>query len=255
MAKRFIDTNIWNKRWFCELKPTHKLFWIYAFTNCDHAGFLEFHPKKFHFDIGGTVDIKELRTVFGQRIIDVQDGDKWFLPEFIEYQYGTLSETNRVHKSVLDILKRRGLEGSYKGLIRGIHDLKDKDKDKDKDLSKDIVKRKDKSLDTIVVEEWQRIEEFREIDVNLHYNEFRDWLRAEGKIKKDYHSAFRNWLRRSIQKGWAKKLGQVNKIIEMYCSICETRHQEESGKNHICCGVRMMNKLEFQAYTGGQNVS
>ena len=32
MAKRFIDTKIWDKAWFRKLSPKNKLFWIYFLT-------------------------------------------------------------------------------------------------------------------------------------------------------------------------------------------------------------------------------
>jgi hypothetical protein len=41
MAKRFIDTNIWNKAWFRKLDTNSKLIWIYILTKCDHAGIFD----------------------------------------------------------------------------------------------------------------------------------------------------------------------------------------------------------------------
>ena len=38
VAKRFIDTNIWNKQWFRQLELKRKLLWLYITTKCDHAG-------------------------------------------------------------------------------------------------------------------------------------------------------------------------------------------------------------------------
>ena len=32
MAKRFIDTKIWDNAWFRKLKPETKLLWIYMLT-------------------------------------------------------------------------------------------------------------------------------------------------------------------------------------------------------------------------------
>ena len=41
MAKRFIDTEIFNDDWFMELSKDAKLFYIFYITNCDHAGILK----------------------------------------------------------------------------------------------------------------------------------------------------------------------------------------------------------------------
>ena len=40
MAKRFMDSEIWNKRWFREFKPEYKLFFFWAISKCDNAGVL-----------------------------------------------------------------------------------------------------------------------------------------------------------------------------------------------------------------------
>ena len=41
MAKRFADTEIWNKDWFLELSIKQKLLLKYIFDNCDCAGVYE----------------------------------------------------------------------------------------------------------------------------------------------------------------------------------------------------------------------
>ena len=38
MAKRFIDTKIWDKSWFRQLHPKLKLFYYYMISKCNHAG-------------------------------------------------------------------------------------------------------------------------------------------------------------------------------------------------------------------------
>lgn len=139
MAKRFIDTDIWRKQWFRELKPKLKLFWFYIIGNCDNAGIWEADLKLAEFQMGVKLDLKELNEAFKDKIIVVGNG-KWFIKKFPEFQYGKgLSERNPAHRSVIDKLKKYDLEhgeqltleGASKGLQRGFKAPKDKDKDKD----------------------------------------------------------------------------------------------------------------------------
>ena len=41
MAKRMTDTDKWKKRFIRELKPKHKLLWLYILDDCNHAGIWE----------------------------------------------------------------------------------------------------------------------------------------------------------------------------------------------------------------------
>ena len=52
MAKRFIDTKIWDKAWFRKLTPKNKLIWIYLLTRCDHAGIWDADWEAAEFFIG-----------------------------------------------------------------------------------------------------------------------------------------------------------------------------------------------------------
>jgi len=71
MAKRFIDTALFDDEWFMELSKEGKLFWIYAMTKCDHAGILQLNEKLCKFQTG----IKNIETVkeeLGNRIITLR---------------------------------------------------------------------------------------------------------------------------------------------------------------------------------------
>ncbi len=129
MAKRFTDSRKWDDGWFIELDPAYKLMWIYILDKCDHAGIYKTNPKLEICCLGFHLDLSA--DVFTDRIIALGD-DKYFIPKFIDFQYqvsvDSLNESNRVHKSVLDVLTK---EGACKGLVRGSQGCKDKDKDKD----------------------------------------------------------------------------------------------------------------------------
>ncbi|MCL4483777.1 MAG: hypothetical protein M1445_14400, partial [Bacteroidetes bacterium] len=73
-----------------------------------------------------------------KRIIEFDKGSRWFIPSFIEFQYGALNELNRAHNSVLTLLRKYNLNPKKKVLTSPLQGAMDKDKDKDKD--KEMVK-------------------------------------------------------------------------------------------------------------------
>ena len=73
MSKRFIDTNLFNDEWFCELTKDCKLFFLYYITQCDHAGILRLNKRLCKFQTG----INDLDTVikeFENCILTVKEG-------------------------------------------------------------------------------------------------------------------------------------------------------------------------------------
>lgn len=108
MAKRFIDTGLYDDEWFMELSKDCKLLWLYLITKCDHAGIIKINEKLCKVqtdikDIAGT--IKDL----GNRIVTVSE-HLYFIPKFIEFQYpGFPNSKVRQQVSAVDILKKYGL--------------------------------------------------------------------------------------------------------------------------------------------------
>jgi hypothetical protein len=64
-------------------------------------------------------------------VVPVGDGGKWYLPDFVAFQYGKLNSANRVHASVLERLSSLGIDPENKPLTSPLQGAKDKDKDKD----------------------------------------------------------------------------------------------------------------------------
>lgn len=132
VAKRFTDTEKWKDDWFLRLKPVDKIFWLYICDNCDHAGIWKVSSHLAGIMIGQDVDLELALLGFGPKVQKLSD-DYWFIPNFIRFQYGLLDESNKVHKSVLAILKSKGLEAPTKPHASPLLGAKDKDKEKDKD--------------------------------------------------------------------------------------------------------------------------
>tara|TARA_R110002020_G_scaffold357467_3_gene569833 strand:- start:4393 stop:5037 length:645 start_codon:yes stop_codon:yes gene_type:complete len=140
MAKRFIDTNIWNKAWFRKLDTNSKLIWIYVLTKCDHAGIFDADYEAMNFYIGTALeDFKDIPIAIREKMQLIED-NQFFIPSFIEYQYGQLRINSKPHLSVIKRLEDKGLN-NY--LQRVMATLKDKEKEKD------IEKRQDKFIDKV----------------------------------------------------------------------------------------------------------
>ena len=190
MAKRFTESTKWKKLWIRKLDPKYKLFWFYLLDNCDHAGIYDADIESASFHIGIEYNKEEILETFNRKIVPFKK-DKWFIPKFVEYQYGELNENNRAHLSVINILTKYNLLGSNKGLSSPLKG------DKDKKQSKLKVKVKSKSDQILELKENLDIlqEQFPEVYVKLEYDKFIDYLEAKGKTYKNYNSGFKNWLR------------------------------------------------------------
>lgn len=126
MAKRFTAAEKWDDPWFFELSAIQKLFWIFLLDKCDHAGIYRVNKPLMKVYLGhGDEGIDT--APFEGRIVYLTP-DKWFIPKFIAFQYGTLSPDNRAHQSVINILKKEGLS---KHLASPLEGAKDKEKDKE----------------------------------------------------------------------------------------------------------------------------
>ena len=130
MAKRFIDTKIWDKSWFRKLEPRGKLIWIYILTKCDHAGILDGDWEAASFFIGEEIKSqRDLPKTIRDKMHRI-DEDQYFISSFVKYQYGLLKQNSKPHMSVIKRLKDKGLD-NYIETVPGT--LKDKDIDKRKD--------------------------------------------------------------------------------------------------------------------------
>lgn len=146
MAKRFVDNEIWKKEWFQDLNLKHKILIKYIFENCDIAGVMEMNYRLASFLIGEKItktDIEEINNAKEQFYFI--DDKKIYIRNYIEFQYGTLSENCKPHKPVIDKLKKYGIfERVCKGFAKGINTLEEKEKEKEQYKEKEQEKEKDK---------------------------------------------------------------------------------------------------------------
>lgn len=151
MAKRFTDTDKWKKTFIKSLPTEYKLFWIFILDDCDNAGIWHVELEVAEARLGIKLSIEKIRGFFKERIVEFDGGTKMFVPDFVQFQYGSLNDKNNAHKSVIEKLSRYNLQH----LISPSRGAMDKDKEMDKD--KDVLFPIEKCLEIALADErWIR---------------------------------------------------------------------------------------------------
>lgn len=130
MAKRFTDTEKWKKSFVKGLPSEYKLLYFYITDECDHAGIWHVEMDLAELRLGIKLSKEKAQGLFNGKVVAFDNGNKWFLPDFIKFQYGELKETNKAHRSVIKILSKYNLLKFLNMENQGaIQAPKDKDKD------------------------------------------------------------------------------------------------------------------------------
>jgi len=203
------DTDKWKKRFVRELSPQHKLLWFYILDDCNHAGIWEVDLEVASIRVGFDLSHNHLPSSFGEKVISFDNGDKWFIPEFIDFQYGELNPNSNVHKSVIALLDKYNLEGYLKG-SQGVQSTLN-NKDKDKDIVK--VKAKVKRFVKPTIEEVADYCNERNNDVDAE--KFYDYYSSNGwkvgkNAMKDWKASVRTWEKNTTQQ---QKVSQPKQVL------------------------------------------
>jgi len=134
LSKRFTETTKWDQDFFSNLSLKMKLVWIYICDKCDHAGIWDINLKLLSFQVSEQVTLHEIQSSFLDKVEVF--GNKLLIKTFVEFQYGALNPSNKVHKSVLDRIEKLAPTKPLGSSIQGAKD-KEKEKDKEKDKEKE----------------------------------------------------------------------------------------------------------------------
>lgn len=127
MPKRMTDTDKWKKPFIKSLPLEYKIFWLYLLDDCDHAGIWHADFEVAELRLGTKLSQKKAEGLFEQKVVLLDNGSKWFIPDFITFQYGELTEKNKMYKPVSLVLNKYHLMGH----LSPINGVKDKVKEKD----------------------------------------------------------------------------------------------------------------------------
>ena len=115
MKQRYIDIDIWKKRWFRELLPEEKSAFIYLTCMCDAVGVWDVDFEIAEVQIGVSIDWDAFKKKLNGNIETIRH-TKSRLPGFCTFQYpGFPNENTRPHQSYIRDLKRHGLWDKFKG--------------------------------------------------------------------------------------------------------------------------------------------
>jgi len=206
------DTDKWKKRFVRELTPQHKLLWFYILDDCNHAGIWEVDIEVASIRVGENLIYDMLPQSFLDKIVIFDDGDKWFIPDFIEYQYGELNQNSNVHKSVLNLLNKYNLEGYLKGSQRVESTLKDKDTDivivKDKAKAKRFTKPTIEDIKEYCIER----NNFVDAEKFFDYYSSNGWKVGKNPMK-DWKASVRTWEKNSTSE---QSKGKVQQSLDTW---------------------------------------
>ena len=159
--KRFTDINIWyDKPWFIDLTPVEKCAFNFIKDRCDNVGVWVPNYKLADAIIGEDVDWQGLTKKTNGNVVVLKNG-KWWLPDFCDFQYGTLSENCKPHQSYIALLKKHGLYNVVlKGYVKGINTIQEKEKEKDLEKEKDKKHKHGEYSHVLLTDtEYQKIQE------------------------------------------------------------------------------------------------
>lgn len=251
MAKRFIDTDIWEEDWFILLPPMYKLLWKWICDKCDHSGIWKPNLETFK-KFNGEVNISKALEYYNDdekiRLLKLDNG-KFLIPGFFAFQYGEkLNTNNKVHLSIYQIYCKNGVNlTSIRGLVEVNHTPMDMDKDKEKDKEeKESTREKEtkqskpekikySELVSMTNEEHSKlIEKYgKEVAANciLALDNYKG---SSGKKYKDDYRAILSWV---IDKVTAKKIPNGNGFTNYNSSqnvkpIIASNYAELANKPH-----------------------
>ena len=117
MIKRFIDGDLFTKKFFREMSAQEKVLWFYITTSCTYDGFWEceeMQVKLYCNNFEGEIPKVIIDKLGMYRV----DDEQWFLSKWIIFQYGILRPSVRPHNRIIERLERKGLDKKFPELFK-----------------------------------------------------------------------------------------------------------------------------------------
>lgn len=201
------------------LPGAYKLFWDFLYHDCDHSGIWIVDIDIAQTYIGKDMVISEkvalefFNDEEEERIVVLPGGKKWFIPSFIEFQYGHLSEKNKAHNSTILTLKKLNLIDKDLKIVKTLKPPSSplqgaKEMVKEKEMEMDKEKEQDPPSELLAP---QMVQAFK--SVYPKYPEDRD---------SDYPACVQIALKIAKSNGWLKEAvtnGKLDETVEIWKGI------------------------------------
>ena len=105
--KRFTDTEKWSDPWFRKLSSPAKQLWGYVLDHCDKIGLVEIDLALAGDDCGQQINQTHLDEIMSR--LESLGSGKFFIPKFINFQYGELTPACPPHRTILKMVAVHGL--------------------------------------------------------------------------------------------------------------------------------------------------
>ena len=212
MAKRFTDTDKWKKPFIRGLQGAYKLLWFYICDDCDHAGIWQVDIEVAQLRIGEKVTAEKAAQNFGEKIIFLDGGSKWFIPSFIDFQYPSgLNPDNKAHGGIIKILSKYDLlDNDFKVLTSPLQGAKEMDMVKDMVMEKVKDKEKPKKNVSKLFRETEFFDlptfsaafdgtKYESANMEYYHESILNWSDSKGEKKLDWIAAAKGWMIRDIK--------------------------------------------------------
>lgn len=222
---RSVNTKFWGDPWVEDLRPEEKLLFLYLLTNphTNMLGIYEISVKRMASDTGLTEErvpkaLKEFARVRKAFYMD----NYIVLPNFLKnqkmntnMQKGAVRIYNELPNWLKESISGNALE-AFESLSKALESF-EKEKGKGKGKRKEEVEVKEPSQknnltlmsnSNLTPEDisaaFLKTNDLKNADPNYYFNQVLDWSSANGKMKKDWIAAVRNWARGDLGKGQLK---------------------------------------------------
>ena len=214
MAKRLIDTELFDDPWFMDLTLSAKVLWVYCVTKCDHAGILKWNKKLIQVQTG-VKDIDAANKEIGDRLVRVK-GDYIFIPKFFEFQYPSYPEKKfKAAESAVEILKKFDLIDSLTLTVmevlpntysngNGISNGNVEKKGVQGENQKKSLMRNSGITTQLIAEAFEKTKDLMMADPEYYFNSALDWSNSKGEMRMDWVATVSNFARRDIRDGKLK---------------------------------------------------
>lgn len=217
MAKRFTDTELWDKEWFMKLPCKLKCLVKFVRDKSDLSGVWSPNWIIANAYIGEPVNENDLLNIDNGNQFKKIANNKIFCIGFVDFQYGSeLSEKSPVHRKIISLLQQHGIYENYQKIEYKypINRVQDKDKEEDKEKEKVKVKEKEHKNQKILFKEsyYFDIEKLKSeleylkppyclANAEYYHNAMDLWSRENNQKKVDWLATCQNWILRDFKEG------------------------------------------------------